>query len=136
MIGSKSILLVDDEFIILESLKIQVQRIVGDLDIRIETASSGEEALEIIDDLKADLIELRLIICDYNLGDMNGEEVLMRVREKFPLVNQAILTGQANLTLNQSNDTASNSIVLMDKPWDYADLIRLLSKVFHLDNSD
>lgn len=134
--GTKSILLVDDEFIILESLKIQVQRIIGDLDISIETASSGEEALEIIDDLKADLIELRLIICDYHLDDMNGEEVLMRVREKFPQVNQAILTGQANLTLNQSNDSASDSITLMDKPWDNADLVMLISKVFNLNHSN
>ena len=60
------ILIVDDEFIILESLRIQISRILPD-DVLLEAASSGEEAIQLIDDFENHLnnyvICLRIFIC-------------------------------------------------------------------------
>ena len=73
MWANKAVLIVDDEFIILESLKIQFERIL-DKDIIFELASSGEEANAIIDDLYINQINLLLVISDFNLYDCKGND--------------------------------------------------------------
>ena len=54
MSANKVILLVDDELIILESLKIQIQNLILNEQVIIEVASSGEEAKELIHDFVND----------------------------------------------------------------------------------
>ena len=106
-----AVFLIDDEYIILESLRIQVERIVGD-DVIVEMAYSGEEALEIIDELHQKGIQLAVIISDFNLGDMLGTEVLRKANEKFPECRKALLTGQAghNIEIDGQNLRAHISV--------------------------
>ena len=125
----KVILLVDDEFIILESLKIQLKKLAAD-DVEIETASSGEEALELLNDFANEQVDLILVICDYNLGDMLGLDVLSKVTTYYPDAHQAILTGQANLQGTQLSEYVLNLTAIIEKPWASVDLSNLLTIVF------
>jgi DNA-binding NtrC family response regulator len=117
----KSILIIDDEFIILESLRIQVSRVIS-ADIMLEVASSGEEAKALIADFKNQGIELIVIISDYNLDDMKGTEILQFAVENFPATKKAILSGQAD---DDAISAFKNTVGLdarFPKPWDFNEI--------------
>jgi DNA-binding NtrC family response regulator len=67
-----SILVVDDENSILESLKF----LLGDK-YAVTTCDSGYKALEVIKKENFDIV-----ISDVQLGDINGNEVLQKVKER------------------------------------------------------
>jgi DNA-binding NtrC family response regulator len=122
MIGKKAILIVDDELIILESLRIQLSRIL-DEDIIVEAASSGEESIEIIDYFYNNGFDLQVIMSDYNLEDVKGTEILTYAHEKFPLSKKIILTGQ----FDQKNIVDFEKKIglqgCLSKPWGF-DLLK------------
>ena len=95
---NKAILSVDDERIILESLKYQLTKNFQN-EFILEFAESGVEAIEIVDDLINDNIELLLIISDYLIPQMDGEELIKIIKDKYPKINVVMLTGQANSTV-------------------------------------
>jgi len=90
------IICVDDETTVLMSLKAELQEAIGD-DYLIEIAEEGEEALELIEELLADEYELPLIISDYLMPKMKGDELLKRVHLILPKTLKILLTGQADL---------------------------------------
>lgn len=117
----RAILLIDDEFIILEALRIQVSRVIPD-DIHLEVATSGEEAKELITEFKKSNYNLLLIITDYNLDDMKGTEILQFALEHFPATKKAILTGQAD---DHAISEFKNTLGLearFPKPWDFNEI--------------
>ena len=77
------ILCVDDEKIILTSLKEQLKRRFGE-DYSIETVESGEEALEIIDELQIDAVDLPVVIADQIMPGMKGDELLKQIHGMLP----------------------------------------------------
>ncbi|MFN5182914.1 MAG: response regulator [Bacteroidota bacterium] len=121
MLPTRTILLIDDEFIILESLRIQLSRILDD-SINLEVASSGEESYALIDEFHTSGVELLLIISDFNLGDSKGTEVLNYAHQKFPNSKKVILSGQSDIKMI---DEFEKNIGLHDrisKPWEFHDL--------------
>ncbi len=130
----RAILIVDDEFIILESLRAQLSRFLGD-EIIVEAASSGEESIEIINYCYENDIDLQVVISDYNLEDMKGTEVLTLVHEKYPLSQKMILTGQADI---QKIIDFKNGIGLQEcfsKPWGYEHLKETVLNAFQIHNN-
>ena len=118
---------VDDERMIIESLKFQLTKHFQN-DFVLEFAESGLEALEIIDDLINDEIELLLIISDYLIPKMDGEELIKKVKEKYPKINVVMLTGQANSTVIDEliNSGLLNEVI--HKPWGEEQLIKIIKK--------
>jgi adenylate cyclase len=112
-----AILCVDDEPTILDSLKIELENVFGDKHI-IEFAQGGEEAIEVIEELLEDEYEIALVISDYIMPDMKGDELLRRIHELSPKTLKIMLTGQADLT------AVANAI-------NYAKLYRYISKPWH-----
>lgn len=115
---NKVILIIDDEFIILESLKIQLSRFLNDDDHIIELASSGEEAFEIIDDYHTKNVEINLMITDYHLEDVTGINIIDYLHEKFPKSKKYLLTGESE---NKLENGIKNSTIngYLPKPWDF-----------------
>jgi DNA-binding NtrC family response regulator len=133
MSAKKAILIVDDEFIILESLKIQLERII-DKEIILEVAYSGEEAYAIVDELYSNEINLLLVISDYNLDDCKGTDVLSYCNEKFSGSKKIILSGQLD---NENITHFKETIGLHDlffKPWGFDQLRKSISKIPELFN--
>ena len=116
MSGRKVILCVDDERIVLNSLKKQFKKRFGN-DYIIETVENAEEGLELIDELKKEGKEILLIVSDWLMPGMKGDEFLADVHSKFPDIVKVLLTGQAD---EQAVEVAkSKSIIhaVLHKPW-------------------
>ena len=124
---TKAILCVDDESVILDSLKHEFKQYFGKKYI-IELAQSAEEALEILEEFKEDNIELIAVISDYLMPSMKGDEFLIAVHSKMPNVKKLMLTGQANIEgiTNVIND--ANLYRYINKPWESDDLILTLNE--------
>ena len=116
------ILCVDDEATILESIKEQLRRNLDD-GYEIETAESGEEALEIIEEFEEDSMEVALVISDQIMPRMKGDELLIDVHANHPKILTVMLTGQANAQAVGNAVNAANLYRYLAKPWEETDLI-------------
>src|SRR5574344_1554359 len=88
------ILCVDDEKIVLNSLRTELRNYFEDNYI-IETSESGEEAIEIAIEYKAENREVCIVISDYIMPGLKGDVLLKRIKEIFPNCYAILLTGQA-----------------------------------------
>ena len=116
------VLCVDDETTVLESLTEQLRRNL-EYDFEIETAESGEEALEIIEEFRADKMEVAVIISDQIMPRMKGDELLIDVHAQYPQILTVMLTGQANAQAVGNAVNAANLYRYIAKPWEETDLI-------------
>ena len=121
----KAILCVDDEPMILKSLKAELTQTVGN-DYLIEIAESGEEALEIIDELSQKGIDTLLVISDWLMPNMKGDELLMTIHQKFPNMAKIMLSGQADTNaIDRVKSIAQGAFIA--KPWRKEDLNKLVN---------
>ncbi len=117
-----AILCVDDEKIILISLKEQLKRHFGE-DYNIEIVESGEEALEIIHELQEDNVELPTVIADQIMPGLKGDQLLKEIHAVMPQTLKILLTGQANADAVGNAVNYANLYRYIAKPWEEADLI-------------
>lgn len=115
------VLCVDDEDTVLESLKIELRKSIGQ-DCTIETAQGGEEALEIVDELLEDEYEVAVVISDYIMPGMKGDQVLQLIHEKSPQTITVMLTGQADVEAIANAVTHADLYRYIAKPWQSDDL--------------
>jgi signal transduction histidine kinase len=116
-----AIICVDDEPTVLESLKIELKQVLGDSCL-IETAESGEEALELLEELQTAEYEIALVFADQIMPGMRGDQLLEQVHLLSPQTLNIMITGHA--------DTETLSQVLriaklhrhISKPWQSDDL--------------
>ena len=83
------ILLVDDEDQVLRGISRMLESEVEEWDV--ETASSGAEALDVLNDE-----EFNAIVSDMRMPGMDGAELLELVAKRFPRMLRVVLSGQAN----------------------------------------
>lgn len=123
-----AILCVDDERIILDSLRIQIEKNFNS-DYIFEYAESAEEALEVIDDLINTQIKLLLVVSDYQMPGMKGDEFAEVLKTKLPQVNIVLLTGQ--ITEEKSTELIDQHIILkvLQKPWKEKNLIEIIENL-------
>ncbi len=123
-----AILSVDDEKIILDSIRIQMEKNFHNKFI-FEFAESADEALELVDYLIDSKVDILLIISDYQMPGMKGDEFAGTLKKKLPEVNIVMLTGQMPGEI--STVLLENKIILnvIQKPWNENDLINLINKV-------
>lgn len=77
------ILVVDDQRIVCYSL----QRFLQSEGYNVHTATSGEDALSVLNDVKPDLV-----IMDVRMPDMDGIEVLRKIKESHPQIQVIMMT--------------------------------------------
>lgn len=116
------ILCVDDEQVVLKSLESQLAREFGG-QYHIELAEGGVEALELLDELSEDEYTTLVIISDWLMPEMKGDEFLIKAYRKFPHVLTLMLTGQADQEAIERARNEANLYQLINKPWDATDLI-------------
>jgi adenylate cyclase len=115
------IICVDDEPTILDSLEIDLLKAFEDKYL-IETAESGEEALELLSQLLADKYEVPLIISDHIMPNMKGDELLRNVHAISPKSLTIMLTGQADLSAVTNAINYAKLYRYIAKPWQSDDL--------------
>jgi CheY-like chemotaxis protein len=123
-----AILCVDDERIILDSLRIQIEKNLNNKYI-FEYAESAEEAMEVIDDLIQVGIDLLLVISDYQMPGMKGDEFAQTLKTKLPEVNILLLTGQ--ISEEKTLELLDRNIILkvLQKPWKEKDLMNIITSI-------
>lgn len=122
----KLILCVDDEKVVLNSLVQQLQSGLGNSYLY-EIAESAAEAWEIIDELQ-NKIEMVLIIADWLMPGMKGDEFLVVLHQRFPSVVTMMLTGQADENAIKNAQKHANLYACLRKPWNKDDLIENIRK--------
>ena len=123
--SKKAILCVDDEDIILTSLRDQLQSHFGDQYLY-EFAENAEEALEVIAELDKDGLQILIIVSDWLMPGMKGDEFLIRVHQHYPHIVTVMLTGQANEEAIERTRRDANLHRCLYKPWTEEELIETL----------
>ncbi|WP_333180677.1 MULTISPECIES: response regulator [unclassified Microcoleus] len=109
----------------LDSLRTQLAAAFGDAYIY-EGAEEGEEALDVINDINDEGISFILIISDWLMPGIRGDELLIQIHQNYPHVLKIMLTGQANeLAIDRAKKQA-NVHWCLSKPWWEADLLETI----------
>lgn len=116
------ILCVDDEKIILESLKAQLRQAFKDAYVY-EIAEDADEALELIQELSRLKTEISLVVSDWLMPGMKGDEFLIRVHQQFPKIIKIMLTGQADEIAIERVRVEANLYHCLYKPWSAEELV-------------
>lgn len=122
----KVIICINDEAIILESLREQLEKHFGDA-YHYEVAESAEEAFEIINDLEDEEMDIAIIVCDWLMPGMKGDEFLLRIDLKYPRVVKVLLTGQADQKSVDKLEELADQFTLVPKPWNKDELINIIN---------
>ena len=127
----KAILCVDDEKIVLDSLKSQIKKHFGNRYLY-EFAESAAEAWEVIEELNDEGIEILVIVSDWLMPETKGDELLIEIHEKFPKIVTVMLTGHATQeAITRCHEQANLHRCLL-KPWTEQELIETIESGLEL----
>lgn len=124
----KTILCVDDEKFITESLRTQIVQYWGD-EFNVETCESGEETLELMDELEEN--EVVLVISDYMMPRLKGDDLLIEIHKKNPKIITMLLTGQATMDGVVNTINHANLFRYISKPWVKEDIELAISQAIN-----
>ncbi|GAB1431673.1 response regulator [Spirochaetota bacterium] len=127
MTKQKAILIVDDEAIIAISLKRELHEHFGK-DYILETALNATDAESIIDELCEDGISIILIISDWLMPGVKGDEFLEKVLAKHPNIKSILLSGYVDDEAVKRLQERIRLDAFLRKPWNKAELIRTVEK--------
>ena len=116
------ILCVDDDSTVLSALRTLIATNFGQ-DLEVEFAESGEEALEIDAELRAQGRELSLVISDFMMPGLRGDELLVRLHERSPGTIKILLTGQSDLSGVKRAINDANLYRFLEKPFLNEDIV-------------
>lgn len=129
------IVCVDDEAIVLTSLKAQIRRKTGE-NYEVESLQTAEEALVLIKNLNSEGIEVPLVISDHIMPGMKGDEFLIELHRLYPRMIKIILTGQAGVQAVGNIVNHANLYRYISKPWDGTDLQMTVAEALRSYNQD
>ena len=112
------ILIVDDD----ESIRTVLATILEEEKYKVDTAQNGEEAIE---KTKTQFYNLALI--DIRLPDMEGTELLTRMKETIPKMRKIIVTGYPSLQ-NAIEAVNKGADAYVMKPFDVAKVLKTIKE--------
>lgn len=121
----KTILLVDDDAIILLALRQELRLHFGE-DYAYETALNGTKGLERAAAIGAEGNELAIVISDWLMPDMNGDIFLRKVHELAPSAKLMMLTAHADESDMERLSRDVQVEAFLRKPWDPERLFALV----------
>lgn len=116
------ILCVDDDSTVLSALRTVMAANFGQ-QLRVEFAESGEEALEIDAELREQGHELSVVISDFMMPTLRGDELLVRLHERSPNTIKILLTGQSDLSGVKRAINEANLYRFLEKPFSNEDVV-------------
>lgn len=123
---TNSVLIVDDE----KNIRLTLSRTLESMDLTVQTAVNGEEALE-----KLRAKDFGLVFLDLRLPGMGGLEVLRRIREKSAKARVIIIT--AHGTIESAVEAMKlGAVDFIQKPFTPAEIRSLSSKVMEREALD
>jgi response regulator RpfG family c-di-GMP phosphodiesterase len=121
-----AVVCVDDDPYILQMLGFQLSKIMDQSYTLIEYFTDPDQALENIDLLIEEQIDVMFVMVDYQMPTMTGAELIRKLKLKYQNLKCVMLSGQAN---KSSVDALKNENLLeefIEKPWDEDELFNTL----------
>ena len=117
----KRILVVDDE----ENTRIGLSKLLSQEGFEVESAANGNDALDLLDQHK-----INLVISDINMPDMNGLAFLRELSHKFPSTSVIMITAYGGV---ESYLEAMNlgAYEYLHKPVRLEELRSVIKKIFN-----
>jgi signal transduction histidine kinase len=125
------ILCIDDESIVLDALMEQLQQKLANT-YDVETAESGEEALELLDELNNENVEVPVAIVDYLMPGMQGDEVMKQIHLKSPDTLTILLSGHAGNEEMARTINRGNLYRYVAKPWNKEQLFLIINEAIKI----
>jgi signal transduction histidine kinase len=125
------ILCIDDESVVLDALMEQLQQKLGNI-YDLETAESGEEALELLNEFNNDNVEVPVAIVDYLMPGMQGDEVMRQIHLKSPDTLTILLSGHAGNEEMARAINRGNLYRYIAKPWNKEQLFIIINEAIKI----
>lgn len=106
-------------------MEIELQEAFGNTYLY-ELAESADEALEIMEELNENGLQIIIIISDWLMPGMKGDEFLISVHKKYPSIIKIMLTGQAAEEAIERAKNYANLYRCFSKPWESRELIETI----------
>lgn len=116
------VLCVDDDVTVLNAMRTVLRATLGSA-VLVEVAQSGAEGLEICQELKEKGQEIDLVISDYIMPGMRGDDFLIQLHARSPRTIKIMLTGQSDLAGVKRTVNEASLYRFMEKPFNNADFI-------------
>lgn len=138
------IVCVDDDILVLRSLREQLQRGLGTT-CAIELAASAHEGLQLLNDLTAESADVPLLISDQIMPGMKGAQFLASAHQSYPAMFKIMLSGHVSVEAVSMAVNEGGLYRVLTKPWDEAELVSSarealrcaeLEKARHLQTTD
>lgn len=133
--SDKVFLCVDDDATVLTALRTLLRKSLGN-SVTVEIAESGQEALEICNELKAHGDELSVVITDFIMPSMRGDELLVRLHEQAPQAIKIMLTGQSDVDGIKRAINEANLYRFLEKPFVNDDMMLTAKSAVHAYNQE
>lgn len=127
MSSKQAIVCVDDDPMIVLLLKEQLRISFGN-QFNYESATDASEALLLIDELVEDGIHIILILSDWLMPGIKGDEFIENVQNKYPGVKAIMISGQIDPQSYQELQNKCKLSAFISKPWVHEDLIHCVKK--------
>lgn len=122
----KIILCIDDNLEVLKSLRLQLrQNFKGD--VRIILAEGSEEALNTLDALDLSQNDMLLIVSDWLMPNINGEELIQMIEQRWGLIMTIVLSGHITPEAKARLVSKEQVVSVLSKPWNGDDLTDLIT---------
>jgi signal transduction histidine kinase len=116
-----TILCVDDDTTVLTALRALLGKLGPEHPV--EIAESGEEALEIEEEYRKGGRDIAVVISDFIMPGMRGDELLTRIHEANPAIVKIMLTGQSDFDGVKRAINQANLYRFLEKPFNNDDFL-------------
>jgi len=123
------ILCIDDESMILRNLKSQLKRNFGN-QFAYEFAENASEGFELINELIHEGANIIIIVSDWLMPGIKGDEFLIKVHEEHPKIVKIMLTGMADHKAIENANKNAGLFQCINKPWTEEELVNVIKSGF------
>ena len=124
-----AVVCVDDDPYILQMLGFQLGKIINQKLTLLEYFTDPDKALEGIDELMAEKIDVIFVMVDYQMPKMTGAQLIRALKLKYPTLNCVMLSGQANQVSVEELRSDNLLASFISKPWDEEALFAAISPI-------
>ena len=117
-----AIVCVDDDILVLRSLREQLQRGLGTT-CDIELAASAHDGMQLLNDLAAEKVDVPLLISDQIMPGMKGAHFLANAHRSYPSIFKIILSGNVDVEAVSKAVNEAGLYRVLNKPWDEDELV-------------
>jgi DNA-binding NtrC family response regulator len=122
-----AILAVDDDIMVLNSLRMQLERNFANHVL--EFAQNVDEAIGVIDELRKNQVKLIVIVSDWIMPLKNGDVLAKYVKSIDETVKVVVLSGKLEESKVESYISSNTIDRVVLKPWDEANLMEIIKSV-------